>query len=110
MGLPDATLAFRQPLSTSPIAALRLAASKRSGPKRRACEAEMPLQYGQGAPGQAETLVGGGRHPVEVGLAERRPGSIGLGAQSACSGRHRWEAKQPEAAAALRRLAAAHAQ
>jgi hypothetical protein len=33
-----------------------------------------------------------------------------LGAQSACSGRKRWEEHAPEAAAALRQLAEAHAQ
>jgi hypothetical protein len=33
-----------------------------------------------------------------------------LGAQSACSGRKRWEEHEPEAAAALRQLAEAHAQ
>lgn len=110
MGMPDATLAFRQPLSTSQIADLRLAASKMSGPKRRAFEAEMTLKYCQGDPLQAETLFGWGRHTVEVGLAERRTGIICLGAQSAFSGRHRWEDKHPEVAAALRRLAEAHAQ
>ena len=110
MGMPDATLAFRQPLSTSQIADLRLAASKMSGPKRRAFEAEMTLKYCQGDPVQAETRFGWGRHTVEVGLAERRTGLICLGAQSAFSGRQRWEDKQPEAAAALRRLAEAHAQ
>jgi Rhodopirellula transposase DDE domain len=110
VGMPDATLAFRQPLSTSQIADLRLAASKMSGPKRRAFEAEMTLKYCQGDPLQAETLFGWGRHTVEVGLAERRTGIICLGAQSAFSGRHRWEDKHPEVAAALRCLAEAHAQ
>jgi hypothetical protein len=110
VGMPDATRAFHQPLSTSQIADLRLAASKMSGPKRRGFEAEMTLQYCQGDPLQAETIFGWGRPPVEVGLAERRTGLICLGAQSAFSGRHRWEDKQPEVAAALRRLAEAHAQ
>jgi hypothetical protein len=107
--MPDATLAFRQPLSTSQIADLRLGASKMSGPKRRAFEAEMTLKYCQGDPLQAETMFGWDRHTVEVGLAERRTGIICLGAQSAFSGRHRWEDKHPEVAAALRRLAEAHA-
>jgi hypothetical protein len=108
--MPDATLAFRQSLSTSQIADLRLAASKMRGPKRRAFEAEMTLKYCKGEPLQAETIFGWGRHTVEVGLAERRTGIICLGAQSACSGRQRWEDKHPEVAAALRRLAEAHAQ
>jgi hypothetical protein len=110
VGMPDATLAFRQSLSTSQIADLRLAASKMSGPKRRAFEAEMTLKYCQGDPLQAETMFGWGRHTVEVGLAERRTGIICLGAQSAFSGRQRWEDKHPEVAAALRRLAEVHAQ
>ena len=70
----------------------------------------MPVKYGGGNPLRADTLFGWGRHPVEVGLAERRTGSICLGAQSAFSGRHRWEEEPPEAAGALRRLAAAPAQ
>ena len=110
MCMPDATLAFRQPLSTSQIADLRLAASKMSGPKRRAFEAEMTLKYCKGDPFQAETIFGWGRHTVEVGLAERRTGIICLGAQSAFSGRQCWEDKHPEVATALRCLAEAHAQ
>jgi len=81
-----------------------------SGPTRRAFEAEMALKYCGGNPLVAETLFGWGRHTVEVGLAERRTGIICLGAQSACSGRKRWEDQHPEAAAALRQLAEAHAQ
>ena len=45
-----------------------------------------------------------------MGLAERRTGILCLGAQSAYSGRKRWEEQYPEAAEALRRLAEAHAQ
>jgi Rhodopirellula transposase DDE domain len=108
--MQDSSLAFRQSLSPSQIADLRLAASKMSGPKRRAFEAEMTLKYCGGNPLLAETLFGWGRHTVEVGLAERRTGIICLGAQSAFSGRHRWEDEHPEAAEALRRLAEAHAQ
>ena len=46
-------------------------------------------------------------HTVEVGLGERRTGLGCLGAQSAFSGRKRWEDTQPEAAEALSELAAA---
>ena len=70
----------------------------------------MALKYCGGNPLLAETIFGWGRHTVEVGLAERRTGIVCLGAQSAFSGRKRWEDMQPEAAAALARLAAAHAQ
>ena len=110
MCMQDSTLEFRQPLSPSQIADLRLAASKMSGPKRRAFEAEMTLKYCGGNPLLAETIFGWGRHTVEVGLAERRTGIMCLGAQSACSGRNRWEDEHPEAAEDLRRLAEAHAQ
>ena len=70
----------------------------------------MTLKYCGGSPLLAETLFGWGRQTVALGLAERRTGFICLGAQSAFSGRTRWEDQHPQAAAALRRLADAHAQ
>jgi hypothetical protein len=103
-------LEFAQPLSASPIAAVRLAASKMTGPTRRAFQAEMTLQYGQGNPLQAETVFGWGRHTVALGLSERRTGLMCLGAQAAFSGRQRWEDQHPEGAAGLRQRAEAHAQ
>jgi hypothetical protein len=106
----DSTLKSPQSLRPSQIADLRLAASKMTGATRRAFQAEMALKYCGGNPLLAETIFGWGRHTVEVGLAERRTGIVCLGAQSAFSGRKRWEDMQPEAAAALYRLAAAHAQ
>src|SRR2546427_13189726 len=45
MCLPPATLQSRPSLSPSQIADLRLAASKMTGPQRRAFEAEMTLKY-----------------------------------------------------------------
>ena len=110
MGVPDSRLAFRQSLSPSQITDLRLAASKMTGPKRRAFEAEMTLKYCGGNPLLAETLCGWGRQTVALGLAERRTGIICLGAPSAFSGRKRWEDQQPQAAETLRQLAEAHAQ
>jgi hypothetical protein len=98
------------PLSASQIADLRLAASKMTGPTRRALQAEMTLKYCQGNPLQAETVFGWGRHTVALGLAERRTGIMCLGAQAAFSGRKRWEDQHPEIAAVLRQLAEAHAQ
>jgi hypothetical protein len=106
----DSTLKSPQSLRPSQIADLRLAASKMTGATRRAFQAEMALKYCGGNPLLAETIFGWGRHTGEVGLAERRTGIVCLGAQSAFSGRKRWEDMQPEAAAALYRLAAAHAQ
>jgi DDE family transposase len=110
VGMPDSTLASQQSLRPSQIADLRVAASKMTGPTRRAFQAEMALKYCGGTPLLAETVFGWGRHTVEVGLAERRTGILCLGAQAAFSGRKRWEDLQPEAAAALRRLAEAHGQ
>ena len=103
-------LEFDQPLSASQIADLRLAASKMTGPTRRAFQAEMTLKYCQGNPLEAETVFGWGRCTVALGLSERRTGIICLGAQSAFSGRKRWEDQHPEVAAVLRRLAETHAQ
>ena len=110
VGMQNSTLESQQPLRPSQIADLRLAASKMTGPTRRAFQAEMALKYCGGNPLLAETIFGWGRHTVEVGLAERRPGIMCLGAQSAFSGRKRWEDTHPEAAEALSRLAEAHAQ
>src|SRR5229473_1949837 len=110
MGMQDSTLAFRPTLSPSQIADLRLAASQMSGPKRRAFEAEMALKHCGGTPLRAATLFGWGRQTVARGLAERRSGILCLGAQSACSGRKRWEERHPQVAEALRQLADAHAQ
>ena len=97
-------------LSSSQIQDLRLAAAKMTGAARRAFQAEMTLKYCYSSARFAETLLGWSRNAVEVGLAEYRTGIRCLGAHSAWSGRKRWEEKYPEAAAALRELAEAHAQ
>lgn len=55
-------------------------------------------------------MFGWHRQTVALGLAEKRSGIICLGAQSAFSGRPRWEEKHPEAAEALCALAESHAQ
>ena len=110
MCMQHATFKSRALLSPSQIADLRLAASTMTGPERRAFEAEMTLKYCGGNPLMAEAVFGWGRQTVALGLAERRTGIICLGAQSAFSGRERWEAQHPQAAQALRQLADAHAQ
>ena len=110
MCMPHATLQRRPSLSPSQIADLRLAASKMTGPQRRAFEAEMTWKYCGGTPLMAEAVFGWGRQTVALGLAERRTGIICLGAQSAFSGRERWEEQHPQAAQALRQRADAHAQ
>src|SRR5881398_3655083 len=109
MCMPHATLPSRPSLSPSQIADLRLAASKLTGPTRRAFEAEMTVKYCGGNPLMAEAIFGWGRQTVALGLAERRTGIRCLGAQAAFSGRTRWEEPPPQAAQALRQLADAHA-
>jgi Rhodopirellula transposase DDE domain len=108
--MPASSLPFADGLSPAQIADLRLAASKMTGATRRAFEAEMTLQYWEGNPLWAETVFGWGRQTVALGLAEKRTGIMCLGAQSAVSGRHRWEDKHPPAAEALCHLAASSAQ
>jgi Rhodopirellula transposase DDE domain len=110
MSMPASSIEDHQSLTASQGAALRLAASKMTGPQRRAVQAEMALKYGEGHLLLAETIFGGGRHTVAVGLAERRTGIICLGAPSAFSGRKRWEDTYGQEAEALRQLAEAHAQ
>ena len=99
-----------EPLTTSQISDLRLAASKLTGSKRRAFQAAMSLKYCQGSPRLTETVFGWGRENVAVGLAERRTGITCVGAQAIYGGAKLWEKRQPEAAAALRELAEAYAQ
>ena len=102
----------RPPQAPGPeqIADVRLAAAKMTGATRRAFEAEMTMKYCGGNARQAESVFGWGRHTVALGLAERRTGILCLGAQSACSGRPRWEDTHPQVAEALRQQAEAHAQ
>jgi hypothetical protein len=109
MSMPHAMLDSLPLPSPSQIADLRLAASNMTGPTRRAFEAEMTLQYCGGTPLMAEAVCGWGRQTVALGLAERRTGIMCLGAQSACSGRKRWEERQPQVAEALRQRAAGQA-
>lgn len=99
-----------QQINPQQIADLRLAAAQMSGAKRRAFQAEMTEQYCAGNARQAERMFGWSRETVEVGVAERRTGVTCLGAQSAFSGRKRWEDQHPQAAAALRPIAEAQAQ
>src|SRR4029434_2824031 len=105
MCMPNATWQSQLSLSPSQIADLRLAASKLSGPKRRAFEAEMALKYCEDNPLKAETVFCWGLQTGALGLAERRSGIMCLGGQSAFSGRKRWEEQPPRAAAALPQVA-----
>jgi len=105
MCMQPVTFQSRSSLTPSQIADLRLAASKLTGPARRSFEAEMTLKYCEGNPLKAEAIFGWGRQTVALGLAEKRSGIICVGAQSAFSGRKRWEDQHPQAAQALRQLA-----
>jgi hypothetical protein len=106
---PSSPRRFSQQVSSQQIADLRLAAAQMTGAKRRAFQAEMTEQDCAGNARQAERRCGWGRETLDVGLAERRTGVTCGGAQSAFSGRKRWEDPQPQAAAALRSLAEAPA-
>ena len=110
MCMQDVSFQSQPSLTPSQIADLRLAASKLTGPERRSFEAEMTLKYCEGNSLKAEAVFGWGRQTVALGLAEKRSGLICLGAQSAFSGRKRWEDQHPQAAQSLRQLADAHAQ
>lgn len=106
----SSTIEYSSLLSESQIEDLRLASSQLTGAKRRAFQAEMTLKYCDGSARQAESRFGWSRQTVTVGLGEKRTGIICCGVQSVFGGNKRWEEKQPEAAAALRQLAEAHAQ
>src|SRR4029453_5030435 len=78
MCMPNAPSSSRPSLSPSQTPDLRLAASQRTGAKRRAFEAEMTLKYCDGNPLMAEAVFGWGRQTVALGLAERRTGIMCL--------------------------------
>ena len=96
--------------TASQVEDLRLAASRLSGPARRAFQADMTLKYCGGNPRLAERIFGWGRQSVALGLAEQRSQLICVGAQSGFAGNKRWEERYPEAATALVALAEAHSQ
>lgn len=110
MCMPNTTWNHQPSLTLSQIADIRLAASKMTGPTRRAFEAEMAEKYCGSNALKAEAVFGWGRQTVALGLAERRTGIICLGAQATFSGRKRWEEQHPEVAHTLCQLAEAHAQ
>ncbi len=97
-------------LSAEQISDIRLAASKMTGATRRSFIADMTVKYCCSSPRQAETVFGWSKHTAATGLGEKRTGITCLGTQSACSGRIRWEQKEPEIAEKLRKLAVGHSQ
>jgi hypothetical protein len=110
---PMSTASISRPQAlpdTAHIEDLKLAASKMLGPKRRAFQAEMALQYCGGSSRQAEAVFGWSRQAVELGLHEHRSGVICLGVQPVVGGAKLWEHKHPEVATVLWSLAQSHAQ
>lgn len=108
--MTNQTESLPQPPTASQIEDLRLAASRLSGPARRAFQAEMTLKYCEGNARRAERLFGWGRQTVALGLAENQHQMVCVGSQSGFAGNRRWEERYPEAAAALVTLAEAHSQ
>lgn len=100
----------KQPLNASYSEDLKHAASKMWGAVRRSFQAAMTIKYFGGSARHAETVLGWSRHSVELGLNEQRTGVICIGAQSAFCGNNRWEAKHPEVATVLWKLAESHSQ
>jgi hypothetical protein len=106
-----ATVAERKiSLEAEHLEDIRLAASKMTGARRRAFQAEMALKYCSGSARRAEEVFGWSRQAVQLGLHEKRTGIICLGLHAFCCGAKLWEKKHPEVAQALWELAESHAQ
>ena len=106
----ERTAVGEPPLEEGHLEDLKWAASKMSGPARRAFYAQMVLKYCRGIPRRGEKRFGWSRRTITLGLHEKRSGVICLGAQEAFCGNKAWEEKHPEVATALRSLAESHAQ
>ena len=70
-------------LTDQQIATIKDAASKLTGSKRRAFQAQVALDYLDGSPRRAERVFGWWRDAVELGLNELRTGITCLGNTSA---------------------------
>jgi hypothetical protein len=106
----ERTAVAEPPLEASHLEDLKWAASKMTGPQRRAFYAQMVLKYCRGVPRRGEKWFGWSRRTIQLALHEKRSGVICLGAQEAFCGNKAWEEKHPEVATALRSLAESHAQ
>jgi len=91
-------------LTESFVATCKDAASKLTGPKRRAFQAQVTLDYLKGCPRRAERVFGWGRHTVELGLNELRTGVVCRDNFSA-RGNKKTEVKLPELEQDIRVLA-----
>jgi hypothetical protein len=91
-------------LTEAVIASLKDAARKLTGPKRRAFQAQVTLDYLDGSVWKAERVFGWSHHTVTLGLNELRTGIICMGNFSA-RGNHKTEEKFPKLEADMRALA-----
>src|SRR4051794_3444629 len=91
-------------LTEEVIASFKDAARKLTGPKRRAFQAQVTLDYLDGSVWKAERVFGWSHHTVTLGLNELRTGITCLGNFSA-RGNHKTEEKWPELEADMRALA-----
>jgi len=91
------------------ISTIKDGASKLTGHKRRAFQAQVTLDYLDGSARQAERVFGWGRHTVQLGLHETRTGIICLGNFSA-RGNKKTEEKLPQLERDIRDLAEPHSQ
>ena len=94
-----------QDLSEEQVIDIRLAASKMSMIQRRKLMAEMALKYCKGNARLTETTFGWSRFAVETGLGEKKTGIRCIGLQTIRSGNKRWEARHPDIANYLIKLA-----
>src|SRR5437763_6097667 len=91
-------------LAEEVIASFKDAARKLTGPKRRAFQAQVTLDYLDGSVWKAERVFGWSHHTVTLGLHELRTGITCLGNFSA-RGNRKTEEKFPELEADIRALA-----
>lgn len=91
-------------LTEQVVATIKDAASKLTGPKRRAFQAQVALDYLEGSARRAERVFGWGRDTVELGLNELRTGIVCLGDFSG-RGNQKTEEKWPELEQDIRALA-----
>src|SRR3954465_9190650 len=86
------------------IASLKDAARKLTGPRRRAFQAQVTLDYWDGSIWKAERVFGWSHHTVALGLNELRTGITCMDNFSA-RGNRKTEPKSPEVEADSRALA-----
>ena len=91
-------------LTESLVATIKDAASKLTGPKRRAFQAQVALDYLEGSARRAEGVFGWGRQTVALGLNELRTGIVCLDNFSA-RGNKKTEEKLPKLEEDIRSLA-----